>query len=386
MLRRLTLAALVCAAGVAHADDDSSSDDNQVVVINAAAKLGDVGQIARIRQVLEKRGLLVKLPGPLEATLDGRNATISDADAIRDAYANSDYELALKIIDADQDRVLGEAVSGDPIPALAELSQWRGIIAAALNEQDDAVRWFRAAHRFNPAWQIDKKLASPRVRSMVKKSKREPDETGIVRVEADPDEAKVSVDGGESRAATDKLELPIGVHLVMVSAPNRKPYAELVDVQKDEPYKIQISLDKESTLDRAARLVDETVAAPTGKARLKHAKGLARLTGAKRMLFIEDGNDDHVTVRLYDIELKKVSQPVELDGSASSAAIARKIKAALDPDNLVDANTLVFATRGAPEPQHWYSHWYVWAGAALVIGASAGTYEYMSREPTAVRF
>lgn len=387
MLRGVTLAALVLATGVAHADeDDASTDDNQVVVINAAAKLGDIGQIARIRQVLEKRGLLVKLPEPLQATLDGSNLLIADADAIRDAYANSDYELALKIIDADEQRVLGEAVSGDPIPALAELSQWRGIIAAALNEQDEAVRWFRAAHRFNPAWQIDKKLASPRVRQMVKKSKREPDETGIVRVDADPDDAKVSIDGGESRPATDKLELPIGVHLVTVSAQGRKPYAELVDVQQDDPYKIQISLDKESTLDRAARLVDETVAAPTGKARLKHAKGLARLTGAKRMLFIEDGTDDHVTVRLYDIELKKVSQPVELDGTASSAAIARKIKSALDPDNLIDANTLVFTTRGAAEPPHWYSHWYVWAGAALVVGASVGTYEYMSREPTQVRF
>jgi hypothetical protein len=104
------------------------------------------------------------------------------------------------------------------------------------------------------------------------------------------------------------------------------------------------------------------------------------------MLFIEDGNDDHVTVRLYDIELKKVSRPLELDGSASSAAIARKVKAALDPDNLIDANTLVFTTRGAPEQPHWYSHWYVWAGAALVVGAAAGGYEYMTREPTQVRF
>jgi hypothetical protein len=38
------------------------------------------------------------------------------------------------------------------------------------------------------------------------------------------------------------------------------------------------------------------------------------------------------------------------------------------------------------EKPHWYSHWYVWAGAAVVLGASVGTYEYMSREPTMVRF
>lgn len=379
------IAALVLTASAAHADDDEDTD-GRVVVVNAVPKVGDAGQVERLRQVLDKRGLLVKLPEPLEATLDGRNLIISDVDAIRDAYANTDYELALKIIDADEQRVLGESVSGDPIPALAELSQWRGIIAAALNDHEEAIRWFRAAHRFNPAWQIDKRLASPRVRQMVKRSRREPDETGILRIDADPDEAKVSIDGGESRAANDKIELPIGEHLVMITAPGRKPYAELVDVAQDEPYKIQISLDRETTLDRAARLVDETAAAPTGKARLKHARALARLTGHTKLLFIEDGTDEHVTVRLYDVDLKKVSEPVELSGDATSASIARKVKAALDPDNLIDASTLVFSARGPAEQPHWYSHWYVWAGAAVVVGASIGSYEYMSREPTAVRF
>ena len=70
------------------------------------------------------------------------------------------------------------------------------------------MRWFRAAYRFNPAWEIDKKLASPRVRAMVKKAKREPDETGWLRVNADPDDAKVSIDGGESHPAGEKVELP----------------------------------------------------------------------------------------------------------------------------------------------------------------------------------
>lgn len=362
-------------------------DDQQVVVINAASKLGSVGQIARLRRVLDSRNMLVKLDKNLEATLDGRNVLIADVDAIKEAYGSADYETALKIIDTDESRILGEAVSRDPVPALAELSQWRGIIAAALNQQDEALRWFRAAYRFNPAWVIDKKLASPRVRSLVKKAKREVSETGTLRVNTDPEDARISINGGEARSAGEKISLPIGKHLVMITAPKRKPYAELVEITLDETYRIDINLDDESTLDRAARLVDATAAAPAGKPRLKRARALAKLTGVPRMLVIEDGGEDMVIVRLYDVDTKKVSKPLELEGTASSAVIARQIVAALDPENLVDVNTIVVAQRvEIAKPTPWYGRWYVWAAVAAVGVGSYATYEYMSREPTAVRF
>jgi hypothetical protein len=382
VFRRVALAALLAASGVAHADD--SADDQQVVVVNTAPRLGDTGQIQRLTRVLENRGLLVKLPDQLAATLDGRNLQLGDIDAIRDAYNSADYELALKLIDADQERVLGEAVSGDPIPALATLAEWHGVIASMLKKDDEALSWFRATRHLNPAWEIDTKVASPRVRAMVKKARHEPEETGIVKVAAEPEDAKVVVDGTETHAAGDKIELRAGIHLVMVSAQGRKPYAELVEVKPDEPYKIEIALDKESKLDRAARLVDESAAAPPGKARLKRAQALSKLTNHTKILFVEDGTEDHLTVRLYDVDAKKVSRPLELDGTASSAAIARKVQAALDPDNLIDANTIVVATQGHEE-SHWYSHWYVWAGAAVLVGGGIAGYESMTAEPTRVR-
>jgi hypothetical protein len=390
--RRLNVLALSAAALVVGATDARAEteevhvNEEPVVVVNAAAKLGSIGQIARLRRVLDSRNLLVKLPENLEATLDGRNVLIADIDAIKEAYASSDYETALKIIETDEQRILGEAISRDPIPALAELSQWRGIIAAALNNQDEAVRWFRAAYRFNPAWTIDKKLASPRVRSMVKKAKREPSETGWLKVNTDPEDATVSIDGGEARPANDKVKLTVGTHLVMITAPKRKPYAELIEISQGDPTRIEISLDHESTLDRAARLVDRTAAAPAGKPRLKAAGKLAKLTGVTRMLFVEDGGDDHVTVRLYDVESKMVSKPLDLEGSASSAAIARKIVAALDPDNLVDVDTIVITRRGdRPAPTPWYARWYVWAGVAALGAGGYATYSIATRDPTSVR-
>jgi len=377
--------ALVPTAASAETDDDSA---DQVVVVNTAPRLGSVGQIARIRRVLETRKMLVKLPEPLEATLDGRNSLIADVEAIKEAYANSDYETALSIIEDDEKRILSDALSRDPIPALAELSQWRGIIASALNKTDEAMRWFRAAYRFNPAWRIDKKLASPRVRSIIKRAQREVKETGTLRINSDPESAMVSIDGAVPRAANDKFTLPIGMHLVMITADKRRPYAELVEIEEDAPYRIELSLDAEGTLDKAARLVDATASAPAGKVRLKRARALAKLTGTSRILFVEGGTDDHITLRLYDVDSKKVSQALELDGTATSAQIARKVIAALDPENLVDVNTVI-VTRTVSEKQRptpWYGRWYVWAAVGVLAVGSYATYDYLSREPTSVRF
>ena len=98
---------------------------------------------------------------------------------------------------------------------------------------------------------------------------------------------------------------------------------------------------------------------------------------------IEDGNDDHITVRVYDLDAKKVSKPVNLLGTESSAVIARIVNGALDPESMVDANTLVVVERN--QPKKWYEHWYVWAAVgAVAVGTFAG-YELMSREPTSVR-
>ena len=338
--------------------------------------------------MLLARGLLYKLPEKLEAQLDGRNVLIADLDQIKEAYANGEYDHAKKAIDADEKRILEQAASGDPVGALAQLAQWRGMIAAQAGEQEEALRQFRCAYRLNPAWAPDKRLVSPRMRTLIKRAHAEPSETGVLKVDIDPDEAKVSIDGGEPKPARGKLALPVGLHLVQIVAPERAPYAELVDISQERPSHIEIALDKESTYDRAARLVDETAAAPAGKPRLKSARGLAKLTGRSRLLFIEDGGDDHITVRLYDIDSRKVSNQIELDDDAPSAALAQKIRAALDPDNMIDVSAVAVVSRSS-EPTHWYQHWYVWAGAAAIAASAFGGYEvysYETRPATSLKF
>ena len=132
-------AVLLLSLQAASADDDLSGGgggggkerdrepgtEKPVVLLNATARLGDLGPVDKIRRVLDARGLLYQVPEGLAAALDGRNLQITGADAIRDAYKSARFEDALKLVEENEVRILQQA-GGDPLPALAELSQWRG--------------------------------------------------------------------------------------------------------------------------------------------------------------------------------------------------------------------------------------------------------------------
>jgi hypothetical protein len=364
--------------------ETDSDEESGLVLINATAKLGDIGKIEKLRKVLDSRGLLHKLPRRLEAALDGRALQIGDVDAIKEAYSNDEYDVALKIIGDDEARILKGAAAGDPLPALAELAEWRGLIEARQSNEDAAIDWFRTAHRFNSARQIDRQLASPSVRTMMKKARKEAAELGRFRVDADPETAMMQIDGGKPQPTGMKVALPVGFHLVTVTADGRTSYSEIVEIREDKVEKFAISLDKESTDDMAAKLVDATVSAAPGKARLKLTTKLSRVTGTKRYLVIEDTGDDHVTVRFYDSSTKKVSKQVDLLDGASSATIMRLVNEALDPESMIDATQITVIQ--TERKQRWYERWYVWVGVGAVIGGGVLGYQYMSREPTAVRF
>ncbi len=398
MRNLLAVAALCSISTIAYADkkapaadvdedDDEAAEptEQQLVLLNATSKLGDLGQIDRLKRVLDQRGLLRKLPNRLEAALDGRGVLVHDIDAIKDAVGDTDFPTAMKIIDADVERILKGVGSGDPIPALAELSQWRGLINAMEHKDEAAVDWFRAAYRFNPAWSLDKKYASPSMNALVKKGRREVEETGKLRVDIDPETAQIRIDGHEAQSANEKIALAVGPHYVVITAPDRAPYADLVEIRAGKTEKITLTLDAADKSDRAATLIDKTITAAPGKARLLQGQRLSnKISGGKRMLVIEDGNEERVTLRLYDFESKKVSKPFMLENNMSSSSITQLVNAALDPDNLVSASSVVVIDR-TPAPKV-YERWYFWVGVAAVAAAGFATYSYMERSPTEVKF
>jgi len=380
----LTLVSTTTAYADRHSDEGEPPADDQVVVVNASGD--NPGQVERIHRVLDQRRMLFHVNESLEATLEGRTVLTTDLELIRHAYASADFTTALKIIEEDEKRLMQRG-GADLTTSLSTLAGWRGLIAAADDKDDESLRQFRAAVRMNPAYQIDKKLPSPKVRAIILKAHREVDATGVLKTTVDPDDARVAVDGGDSKQAGEKLKLPVGLHLVQISAQQRKSHAEIVDIDDAKPVRIDVLLDPESLADKAVKLVDESAAAPSGAARLDRARALSKLVGANRLLFVEGASDDGVKVRLYDISLKKISKSMTLDGNESSAAIASQIKSALDPESSVDVNTVVIGHGGEPEHDdaRWYNHWYIWAGAAVVVGGALVAYGYESRDPTMIK-
>ena len=371
-------------------DDDApqASSQEQVVLINASPDV-DAGQIARLHRVLDQRGLLFHLSDSLEAMLEGRNVLASDLDAIKAAYAGADWAGAEKIINDDEKRLLAHG-GADVATSLSLLYGWRGLIAGAQGKKDDdAMRYFRAALRLNPAWQVDKKIPSPDVKQMIAKAHHEVDQSGLLKIVTDPNDAAVAVDGNPQRGSTEKLNLKVGLHLVQISADAKKTHSEMVDIDDVKVSHIDTTLDPEGELDKAAKLVDENAATPPGTARLERARAFKKLTSANRFLMIEGNDDSRVRARLYDVAMKKVSKPLSIDGNAASALIAGQVKSALGPGN---SNSDVVVVGGGSDDgggptdhPRWYNRWYVWAGAAVLLGGIVISYELSNRDPTSLR-
>jgi len=386
---RVALALTLTFSTAAYADKRSAEGDapanDQVVVVNASGD--NPGQVERIHRVLDQRSMLFRVSESLEATLEGHSVLTQDLDLIRHAYASGDFTTALKIISEDEKKLLLRG-GADLTISLSTLAGWRGLIAAADDKDDESLRQFRAAIRMNPAYQIDKKLPSPKVKATISKAHHELDATGVLKTTVDPEDATVTVDGSDPKPAGDKRKLAIGLHLVQISAQERKSHAEIVDIDDVKPVRIEVTLDPESLADKALKLVDESAAAPSGAARLDRARALAKLVGVNRLLFVEGASEDGVKVRLYDTQAKKISKSLTFDPNESSASIASQIKSALDPGVAVDGNTVIIGHDGDP-PEHdderWYNHWYVWAGAAVLVGGLAVTYGYETRDPTSIK-
>lgn len=380
----LTLASSTAAYADRHSDDGDQRAGDQVVVVNASGD--NPGQVERIHRVLDQRHMLFHVSESLEATLEGRSVLTEDLELIRHAYASADFATALKIISEDEKKLMLRG-GADLTISLSTLAGWRGLIAAADDKDDESLRQFRAAVRFNPAYQIDKKLPSPKVKATISKAHHELEITGVLKTTVDPEEATVVVDGNDAKPASEKRKLPIGLHLVQISARDKKSHAEIVDIDDVKPVRLEVTLDPESMADKAIKLVDESAAAPSGAARLERARALAKLVGIDRLLFVEGASEDGVKVRLYDVGTKRISKALTFDPNESSATIAADIKSALDPSTTVDVGPSIGSRDGEPEhdDDRWYNHWYVWAGAAVIVGGLAITYSYETRDPTSIK-
>ncbi|MBZ0231928.1 MAG: hypothetical protein K8M05_06215 [Deltaproteobacteria bacterium] len=291
---------------------------------------------------------------------------------IKAAFEKFDYDGAEELLEQSVNDLL---TAGDPeriAKPLAELLHWRGMIADELDDPADAETWFAASHRLDPERPIDRETTPPRVRRVIERARTAelPDgRIAIELVELSDEDVRIAVDGGPPARLGGPLAVAAGYHLVVVTGPKKSPFAKLVRVGPNRTVELAVELSPESEVARARRARDAVVAARDDQARLKKARPLAKITGARKLLVIE--GEEELTVRVFDLDARTVSAPMSLREASRTAVLADLLG--------VDAGF-----RRDRDPA-WYERWYVWVGVAALAGGGYATYELVSREPTTIR-
>lgn len=370
--RRLLAVALVAAlAAPALADD---SNDEGVAVVNAASPVAgqaSAGQLAKLRKRLDALGALHPTSPEVAAALDG--SATADLGPIKEAFEKFDYDRAEELLEQGITDLL---TTGDPermAPPLAELLHWRGLIADELDDGTEAEIWFAASYRLDPERPIDRDSTPPRVRRVIEKARKAEHADGKIQIELvdeDEDRVRVAIDGGPLTRIGGGLDVAAGYHLVVVTAPKRSPFAKLVKVGPNRTVDLSVELSPETEVARARRARDAVGAARSDKARLKKARPLGGITGARKLLVIE--GEDALTVRVFDLDARTVSEPIAL-------------REATRPSVLADMLGVEGSSLGRDRDRAWYERWYVWIGVAALAGGGYAGWQVTHREPTSIR-
>lgn len=162
---------------------------------------------------------------------------LREREAIRTAVTAERYDDALMLVERATARLLRR----DPnaLPILAELAQWRALIAGGQDDPDLAVSWFRTAFTLDPAWTLDEALASPTSLRLIREARRPPEATGWLRVVAEPG-TRLQIDREPPRVLAGRARLPVGNHRVVITPPGELSHAQLVEITEDHTTRLVV--------------------------------------------------------------------------------------------------------------------------------------------------
>ncbi|MBK9030330.1 MAG: hypothetical protein IPL61_03155 [Myxococcales bacterium] len=365
---RTWAALVVLGTGLALAAPASAEPENDgVVVINGGAS---PRELELLRKRIEVLGVLQPTSTAIAAALE--NGPAYDLRPIRNAYANFEFDRADELIEAGLGDLFANGAPAQIADGAAELFYWRGLVAANDDREDEALAWFAATFRIAPAFEVDDATASPKVRGLINSAKKARPALRPLYIDgAEPgaEDAELAIDGGPVQAVVEEVPLAIGLHLIVITARKKKPFATMVDIRSNRDNGLTVQLDDEDDVSWARRLRLETLDARTTDDRLKRTRRLAKLTGARRFVVIEDEPDPKV--RVYDAVAETESAALSLRKASQPSVLAALL--GVDSGGLHDG------------PAVWYKRWYVWAAVgAVVAGGGIGIYAYSQREPSRI--
>lgn len=339
-----------------------ASAERSTSVVNTSGEEG-APVASRLRRILDSQDRLAQQPDLVEAALGGVPIGRPSFDEVRKAFSDFRYQDAEALLESLSDRLLASG-SVDAIKPLAEVLWWRGLIAAVddrekvTEQRRKSKLYFTAAFALDAELTTDSAVTPPRVRLLMDEARRGRPEQGLLQLEADADDAELSIDGGSSTELLPEQEIPIGLHLVQITAPERGAVLRLVEVTKGGAVRLSVELPPEAKPDTVRRLISQAASVPDGKPRVPVLTRLSKVVGAQQLLLVEGVEaDKRAKIRLYDLPKRRMSQQFSFTPSDSSQSVAA----------LVDR---AYRFADGPEPERrWYQRWQLWAGVGVAVAS-----------------
>lgn len=282
---------------------------------------------------------------------------------------------------------LGEQLGDVPgaAPWNAEVQLRIGITAAQAGLNALANEAFARAATLDPGRQLLAAEAPPAVVELYQQAKRRvaTAASGTLEVRVGAPRAEVYLDDVAQGRAPATVRAPVGRHLLRIEADGHRAYGSFIDVFEGAraPVAIAPSPDPEHS---AARALEQAAQAGDYAALADAARSLERAGGQLGAVWVVELARRGPRALLVRCDAGGCFGPVRLAGAASPATLPN---AALSGDRLArDRGWLDERPTRARDSDltAWWERWYVWGGAALVLGGAALAVALAS-EPTGER-
>jgi len=264
----------------------------------------------------------------------------------------------------------------------AETQRQLGLVAARAGLDELAAAAFRRAVALEPGRALLAAEAPPQVVERYEAARAELASApqGVLRVQANVPSARVLLDDSPRGVAPLAVRAPVGRHALRVEAPGHRPWGAFIDVLAGERQPLRVVLSPLPEVEAARALLEAASAR-------RYADVPALLTqlsplGVTSALLVESADSGRAL--LVRCDALRCSAPRRIEPGAD--ALQPQLGAEpLDEEALRDARSWLAAppSRDALDrPTAWWSHWYVWGVAALIVSAGVTSALVLQPEPS----
>lgn len=205
--------------------------------------------------------------------------------------------------------------------------------------------------------------------------------TGSFEVRTDAEGARVFLDDEDLGPAPRIVRAPVGTHVLRVQAPGRLPWGRIVEVLEGRRPPVEVRLAPDPLVSHA-RLLRRAAEDHDGSAVAAALRALPGI-GAAWIVEIGDGARDRALLTACSVEDCAETRRLSVDEVPivipRRAPHRERLPAADVTSHRAWLREPAPPPPPPPPPTAWWERWYLWAGAAVIVGATVGGALWLTR-------